>query len=61
MSIDTMTWLTFIFMALALIFSFLRMRKFSIISSIAAIVIYIAANKTFFYLAFFSLKDMFQK
>lgn len=56
-----MTWLTFIFMALALIFSLLRMRKFSIISSIAAIVIYIMANKTFFYLAFVSLKEMFQK
>ena len=61
MSIDTMTWLTFIFMVLALIFSFLRIRKVSIISLIAAIVMYISANKTFFYLAFLSLKDMFQK
>ena len=61
MSIDAMTWLTFICLALTILFTFLRIRKLSLVTAIAALVLYIMANKTFFYLAFSSLKEMIQK
>lgn len=61
MSIDTMTWLTFICLALTVLFTFLKIRKLSLISAIAALVIYIMANQTFFYLAIASLKNLGQK
>ncbi len=61
MSIDAMTWLTFMCLALTIIFTLCRMRKLSLTFSVASLVLYIMANKTFLYLAFCSIKDMLQK
>lgn len=61
MSIDAMTWLTFLCLVLTILFTFLKIRKLSLVTAIAALALYIMANKTFFYLAFSSIKEIIQK
>ncbi len=58
MSIDTMTWLTFLFLALTVIFVLLRKHKMSVLFSIASLVMFAWANWNFLYLAVLSLRDL---
>lgn len=61
MSIDTMTGLTFIFLVLTVIFVFFRKHKLSVIFSVLALVMYIAANWNYIYLTFLSIQDLLFK
>ncbi len=58
MSIDTMTWLTFLFLVLTVIFVLLRKHKMSVLFSIASLVMFAWANWNFLYLAVLSLRDL---
>ncbi len=58
MSIDTMTWLTFLFVVLTVIFVLLRKHKMSVLFSIASLVMFAWANWNFLYLAVLSLRDL---
>ncbi len=61
MSIDTMTWLTFLFLALTVIFVLLRKHKMSVLFSVASLVMFAWANWNFLYLAVLSLRDLLFK
>ncbi len=61
MSIDTMTWLTFLFLVLTVIFVLLRKHKMSVLFSIASLVMFAWANWNFLYLAVLSLRDLLFK
>lgn len=58
MSIDTMTWLTFLFLVLTVIFVLLRKHKMSVLFSLASLVMFAWANWNFLYLAVLSLRDL---
>lgn len=58
MSIDTMTWLTFLFLVLTVIFVLLRKHKMSVLFSLASLAMFAWANWNFLYLAFLSLNDL---
>lgn len=58
MSIDTMTGLTFIFLALTVVFVFFRKHKLSLIFAVLSLVMFIWTNWNYIYLTFLSLRDM---